>query len=354
MGMILVLLLSFLAFVVYQTGRLNEMTRRLRENWAEEDRIRAGNSQSMNERSTIDLLLSALGDPEGHPGDKAGPRVGTVLDKVSKELEKTASHDRPEATIRWTLGRAYAALGDFPSAEIHLTRACELFSKELGEGHFDTRQCRCDLARNCAKQGKHEQAERVLHKVLQWGPVIKGEEFNTWFAIWMEFRQHGVLTQMGDVYQAQGKYAAAEAMFEKELQLQPVELPESNDNLLAVLGLSRLQQGKFGEAEKPLRKCLSVREQRHPADWKTFNTKSMLGGSLLGQKKYAEAEPLLLASYEGMKQREAKIPPQGKIRVTETLERLVQLYEEQDKPDEAAKWRKELEAVRRLTRGGKP
>ncbi len=27
----------------------------------------------------------------------------------------------------------------------------------------------------------------------------------------------------------------------------------------------------------------------------------MLGGALLGQKKYAEAEPLLLKGYEGMK-----------------------------------------------------
>ena len=48
----------------------------------------------------------------------------------------------------------------------------------------------------------------------------------------------------------------------------------------------------------------------------------MLGGALLGQKKYAEAEPLLLAGYEGMKQREAKIPPEGKVRLTEALERL--------------------------------
>ena len=70
----------------------------------------------------------------------------------------------------------------------------------------------------------------------------------------------------------------------------------------------------------------------------------MLGGALLGQKKYAEAEPLLIAGYEGMKQREATIPPQGKDRLTEALERLVQLYEATDKPDEAAEWRKELEA----------
>ena len=83
----------------------------------------------------------------------------------------------------------------------------------------------------------------------------------------------------------------------------------------------------------------------------------MLGGALLGQKKYAEAEPLLLAGYEGMKQREAKIPPLGKVRLTEALERLVQFYEALEKKDEAAKWRKELEArkeVRKRPKLDKP
>jgi len=49
----------------------------------------------------------------------------------------------------------------------------------------------------------------------------------------------------------------------------------------------------------------------------------------------AEAEPLLLAGYEGMKQRENKIPTIGKPRLKETLQRRVQLYEATP-PEEAA------------------
>jgi hypothetical protein len=45
--------------------------------------------------------------------------------------------------------------------------------------------------------------------------------------------------------------------------------------------------------------------------WLTFNTQSLLGGALLGQKKYAEAEPLLVKGYEGLKTREKTIPKQG-------------------------------------------
>jgi hypothetical protein len=47
-----------------------------------------------------------------------------------------------------------------------------------------------------------------------------------------------------------------------------------------------------------------------------------------------------------MKQPEAKIPPLGKVRLSEAIECLVQLYEAMDKKDEAAKWRKELEMTK--------
>jgi len=87
------------------------------------------------------------------------------------------------------------------------------------------------------------------------------------------------------------------------------------------------------------------REVKQPDDWATFNTQSLLGGALLGQKKYADAEPLLLSGYRGMKQRQEKIPAQGKIRLTEALQCLVQLYEATGKKDEAEKWRIQLKSA---------
>ncbi len=71
--------------------------------------------------------------------------------------------------------------------------------------------------------------------------------------------------------------------------------------------------------------------------------------ALLGQKRYADAEPLLLAGYEGMRQREKMIPEQGKIRLLRAVERLVQLNEATGKKDEAARWRKELEAIKAVS-----
>jgi hypothetical protein len=45
-----------------------------------------------------------------------------------------------------------------------------------------------------------------------------------------------------------------------------------------------------------------------------------------------------------MKQRAVKIPVEGKPRLAEALERLVQLYDAWGKPDQATRWRRELES----------
>jgi eukaryotic-like serine/threonine-protein kinase len=61
----------------------------------------------------------------------------------------------------------------------------------------------------------------------------------------------------------------------------------------------------------------------------------------LGRKKYADAEPLLLKGYEGMKQREKAIPRQAATRIPEALDRLIEISTATNKPDEAKKWRAE-------------
>ena len=70
----------------------------------------------------------------------------------------------------------------------------------------------------------------------------------------------------------------------------------------------------------------------------------LIGAALLGQQKYAEAEPMLLRGYEGMKKREATIPANRKFYVAEAANRLVQLYDAWDRPEDAARWRQELAA----------
>ncbi|MBI3848903.1 MAG: tetratricopeptide repeat protein [Verrucomicrobia bacterium] len=111
---------------------------------------------------------------------------------------------------------------------------------------------------------------------------------------------------------------------------------------LASFTTGLLQREKFVEAERPARECLAIREKTQPDSWLTFNARSLLGGTLLGQKKYAEAELFLVSGYAGMKQREDKIPAIGKPRLKETLQRLVQLYEATGQSDKVTEWKQKL------------
>jgi hypothetical protein len=70
----------------------------------------------------------------------------------------------------------------------------------------------------------------------------------------------------------------------------------------------------------------------------------MLGCALLGQKKHADAEPLLLNGYEGLKQRQAETPPTSNVRLSEAAARLVEIYTALEDKDEAARWSKEVAA----------
>jgi hypothetical protein len=112
--------------------------------------------------------------------------------------------------------------------------------------------------------------------------------------------------------------------------------------ILAPLGLSLIQQSRWSAAEAILRECLAIREEVQPDEWTTFNTRSLLGGSLLGQKEYAEGEPLIVSDYEGLKAREARIPPPGMPRLAEGADRVIRLYEGWGKEDKAAEWRTRL------------
>jgi hypothetical protein len=65
----------------------------------------------------------------------------------------------------------------------------------------------------------------------------------------------------------------------------------------------------------------------------------LLGASLAGQTKYAEAEPLLIESYEGMIARKDRIAVPEQYHLDRARDWLVQLYQAWGKPSQAAQWR---------------
>jgi hypothetical protein len=107
---------------------------------------------------------------------------------------------------------------------------------------------------------------------------------------------------------------------------------------LVELSRDLVQQGKSSEAEPLLRECVAIREKAIPDDWRRYFAMSLLGRALFDQQKYAEAEPLVVAGYEGLKAREAKIPAVSKAHVRNAAAQVVHLYEAWGKPDLARSW----------------
>jgi hypothetical protein len=135
--------------------------------------------------------------------------------------------------------------------------------------------------------------------------------------------------QLLDTYLKAGKTTEAVGLLQEQLTETRKTVPQDRPQLAGVLAQvasTLLTLKAWTDAVPILRECLTIREKAEADAWTTFKAKSMLGEALAGQDKFSEAEPLLLAGYEGLKGHEATIPPAGKIRLTEALQRLVDFY----------------------------
>ncbi len=193
----------------------------------------------------------------------------------------------------------------------------------------------------------------------------------------------GSIWVLSRIYLAQGRYAEAGPLIEEVVEGSRRRPEEGIPRLACGLGIRGqllVAQKKYAEAEPPLRECLALWEKRLPhGGYISFSlskrgaareyafAKCLLGASLLSQKEYDKAKQWLLDGYDGLKAQpefpEDAIPYAHRSRV-DALTWLVQLYDDWNKPAEAAKWRRELEkakgdanaAIRKTTdlRGEKP
>jgi WD40 repeat protein/serine/threonine protein kinase len=234
------------------------------------------------------------------------------------------------------LEHAYMTAGRLPEAIALGEELLERRKAKLGPDHDDTLTSMNNLAFLYFQAGRGAEALPLLERVVEEKRQAKAGPYDRVLPASM--------SNLADAYVWAGKFDRAELLLVDVLdgQRKAKNPAPQIAATLATLGLSRLKQHKYAEAEPVLRECLAIRTDKLPDDWSRFNAQSLLGGALLGQRKYAEAEPLLLQGYEGMKQREAKISPAGKKRLPEAVERIVALYEATSRRDEARAWRAKL------------
>ena len=278
-----------------------------------------------------DLLADRLKQAEEHL--RAGQPELAVPLLVEVLAGRKARLGRDDGVTLGTmnqLGVTYWRLRQFDKSVPLFEELLKLQEAKHGRDHMETVLALANLGVNYRDAGRLKEAIPLLEEAHQ---AAKRLPTLQW-----------VTNQLIDAYAKAGENAKSVDLLEEQLAQARKALPKDSPQLaglLAQIGMSLLGQKKWSEAEPLLRECLGIREKAQSDMWSTFNTQSVLGGALLGQKKYAEAGPLLRKGYDGMKQRETTIPPQAATRIPEALDRLIDFYTATNKPDEAKKWQAE-------------
>ena len=240
----------------------------------------------------------------------------------------------------------YRMLNQLEKAEALALRVLELRRSTLGEEHPMTVGSICILANIYVRQQQFDKAGPLTEQALTLCRRLPLEK-----SVFLA----GHLSNLGWAYLEQGKVAEAGTLCELAVQAarrKPDGNPLANASTIIQLGAVRLAQEKYSEAEMLLREGSPFAE-KYWADvaYRPY-VMSLLGASLSGQKKYADAEPFLLQGYEGLQQRQASMPPyfNAPRRITESLERLVQLYDAWGKPAQAAEWKQKLAAFQQAAK----
>ena len=235
-----------------------------------------------------------------------------------------------------SLALLYQDQGKYAMAEPLFRNVVDASRRVLGQEHPDTLTDIANLGRLYGAQGKYAQAEPLLTNVLEVRRRVLGElDPDTLIS----------MNNLAALYREEGKYSQAEPLFSNVVDAWRRVLGQEHPNTLigmSNLALIYLNEGKYAQAEPLLREALKSYQKIMPNTWGLSNCQSMLGASLAGEKRYEEAEALLLSGYEGMLQQKASMPASRPDRLERAGEWIVHLYQDWGKPDKAAKWRKKL------------
>jgi hypothetical protein len=260
--------------------------------------------------------------------------------KALEVQRRVLGEEHPDTLISMNnLATLYMFQGRYAQAEPLFIKVLEVRRRVLGEEHPSTLISMNNLAMLYRDQGNYAQAEPLQTKVAEVGRRVLGEEHPNALR---------AMNNLAMLYRDQGEYAQAEPLFTKVLEMRRRVLGEQHPDTLASMSWLAdlyLRDRRYPQAEALLREALNIHQEPRTHTWVRYNCQSLLGACLVRQKKYTEAEPLLLSGYNGMLQREATIPAADKLKLKQAGEWIVQLYQDWRKPDKAAEWRQKLRVI---------
>lgn len=295
------------------------------------------------------LALKKAKYAPGHPSILTSMANLAMAHHLAGNLDKAVTlHEETLAARETKLGphhpHTLITMNNLASAYQHtrqLDKAVPLFAEvfarqkvELGPDHPGTLTSMNNLALCHRDAGESDKSLGLHEEVLALQKAKEGPDHPD---------THWYMSVLATGYDAAGQFDKAEVLHRDRLASAAKTAGRDSPayaTAAGVYGRSLLLRKKWADAVPLLRDCLAVREVKQPDHWQTWHTRSMLGGALAGLEKNAEAEPLLLRGYEGMKAREAAIPKAGgpEVFIPEALDRLIALHTATLKPDEAKKF----------------
>jgi tetratricopeptide (TPR) repeat protein len=260
---------------------------------------------------------------------------GILDDAAARLAAGEITDERIAAELHQLVGSVYRSLGQYPDAERHLTVACEMSRRALGEEDPVTRAALHDLACVYSDQARYDEAEPLRLEGVKIATRVLGEEhpgtlqFMMGLAVlYLNQRRYaeaeqlmtrtlgirrrvlgdehphtlGSMSSLAHLYMSQRRFAEAERLMTKTLEVQRrVHGEEHPATLVSLHNLATLysEHGQYARAEPLYVEALRLRrlvlgdEHEH-----TLASMNGLGLVYMDQRRYAEAKPLLVESLE--------------------------------------------------------
>ena len=309
---------------------------------------------------------------------KGNPSEADALFRQEIEIERRLAaeeHGNPK-----NLASALAAYGGMldqrqdRSAESYLREALKYSSPITGKERVVVAMVYNDLSNEAYYRGDQEESERCLrasldeYRKLPPGTYVemattlsnlratlinkgKYSEAEPFVLEGLELRRKilgnahtstaGALFRLSDLRYRQGRYTEAEKAAQESIEIFNRALATPQDstlftNPLLEMGMILDKVGRLQEAETYLREALDIRTRFLPkGNLAIGKAEGALGECLTAEKRYAEAEPLLLDSYHDLTSSHIEKDP----RMIEALERMVKFYEDSGNGEEFTKYR---------------
>jgi serine/threonine protein kinase/tetratricopeptide (TPR) repeat protein len=304
--------------------------------------------------------------------------VALLQEALAMRRQVLGNEDAKVAITLVELSRTYMNRGRSDLSEPLLREALAIRRKVYGNGHRETGTSMSDLASLLRERGDLAQAEALfrenvairrkvhvgdhpdvgtslgnLARVL----LLKGDHvaaealFREQLAIYAKrFDTHMLVgatwNNLSYALRGQGRLEEAEAAARKALPLVRAARGDHHPDTASTMvnvGRFELEHGRTVEAEALIAPALKFRQEAFPAhDRRIAVARSWLGATYTTAGRYAEAEPLLVEAHRHL----SDVPEAYASDKRTALTHLISLYDSWGKPDEAAKYRAELAAMK--------